>query len=115
MDNFFTTTEAAQHAGVSVATIRYWIKKGYLGNCAKQTVTSGRGCGYSIRQSDLDKHVHGWTIEEEARPVETEKTDTLVAVEDIRIDKRSLKTAANNLRIAIEFAQEELSKIEALL
>ena len=114
MGNVFTTLEAANFAGVTPSTIRRWVKKGYLGSNSSQNVHAGAGCGYKIRQSELEKYL-GWTHEEKPEPVKV-KTDELVKVEPIpEIDRRSLETAANNLKIAIEFAQDELSKIIALL
>lgn len=117
MDNFLTTKEAAEMAGVSTATIRLWVKKGYLGDANKQSVTPGSGCGYKIRQSDLNRYIHGWEIDEPAsEPVEADTK--LIEISDIPTymkNVETLKLAAANLRIAIEFAQEELSKIEKLL
>lgn len=54
MTNMITTTEAAQYAMVSTATIRNWIRKGYLGEQAKkQFVTRGAGCGFTINEDVL--------------------------------------------------------------
>lgn len=38
MERYLTTTEAAMKAGVTVATIHNWIRKGYLGDVCKQSV-----------------------------------------------------------------------------
>lgn len=113
MDNMLTTTEAAQQAGVSRATILQWIKTGKL-QSVNQYATRGPGCGYKIRQSELNRVVHGWTFEEkEAKPVK--QKPKLVYAQEAILNKESMRIAAANLRIAIEFAQEELAKIEKLL
>ena len=116
MDDFLTTTEAAKYAGVSRVTILAWIKKGYLGDTHKQLVTTGVGCGYKIRQSDLNKYIHGWQIEE-PQPMAAEpiKIASVEQIPNHMKNVESLKLAAANLRITIEFAQEELKKIEDLL
>lgn len=111
MDNILTTMEAAKHAGVHRVTILGWIKKGKI-NPINRNVSTGAGCGYKIRQSELDRYIHGWTFEEEPRPT---SQDVLVKATPIAIDKELIRISAENLRIAIDFAQEELSKIEALL
>lgn len=118
MDMILSTNEAAEHAGVSTSTILRWIRNGKLSTVNKN-VTSGRGCGYKIRQSDLDSHIHGWTNVENDTPASAPQKDILILVEPKRVirdqDLESLQIAAKNLRIVIEFAKEELDKIEALL
>lgn len=117
MDTMLTVKDAANYAGVSASTIHYWIKKGWLGDAAKQNVSRGSGCGYKISKAALSRKVHGWTIEDEPKP-ETKKDVELIQAEpmpDYMKNKESLRMAAANLRIAIDFAQEELSKIEKLL
>lgn len=113
-----STIEAAEHAGVSVSTILKWIRNGKLPT-ANKNVTPGRGCGYKIRQSDLDMYIHGWTNVETDTKTSVPQQDILISVEPKRVirdqDLESLQIAAKNLRIAIEFAKEELDKIEALL
>lgn len=109
MERYLTTIEAAKRAGVTQSTIYNWIKKGYLGDTNKQYVTRGTGCGYKIRENDLEHYIHGWDAEQ---PVE----ESIVKVEPVpAIDRRSLQTACDNLHIAIKFAEEELAKIQALL
>lgn len=109
MERYLTTMEAAQVAGVTQSTIYNWIKKGYLGDTDKQYVTRGVGCGYKIRESDLEHYIHGW-------PTEAPEKERIVEVTPVpSIDRQSLQTACNNLSIAIQFAQEELAKIQALL
>lgn len=112
MERYLTTAEAAMKAGVTVPTIHNWIRKGYLGDVAKQSVGVGRGNGYTIHESVLESYIHGWTMPDP----EPKKTEQIVKVQPtLPIDRKSLTTAAKNLRIAIEFAQKELAKIEALL
>ncbi len=94
MDNILTTMEAAEHAGVTRITILRWIREGKI-EPVSYNVTRGTGCGYKIRQSELDRYIHGWTLDAPARFAETE---VMVKVEPIGIDKRSLRTAAANLR-----------------
>lgn len=120
IDTFLTTEEAAEYAKVTPCTIRNWIKKGYLGDCGNN-VGKGLGNGYKIRKSMLSKYVNGWEIKEPSPSVKpVTKTSNIIPVEveqldKLMVDKESMRLAASNLRIAINFAEEELKKIEALL
>lgn len=115
MDQIFTPETAAMYARVSRGTIYKWIKAGMLGDANHQNARTGRGNGYQIRQSALDAYLRkGATMtKKEPKPVVTD--DKKAIKESKNPDLESMRIAAANLRIAIEFAQDELSKIEKLL
>lgn len=118
IDIMLTTEEAAKEAGVSRTTILRWIWLGYLGDVNKQNVTRGNGCGYRIRKSDLDSYIYGLKIDDPKTKPEEDDKYIVVSIKEYKehsADKESLKLAASNLRLAIEFAREELDKIERFI
>lgn len=108
MENILSTVEAAQYAGVSRNAVLKWIHLGYL-PVVNKNAYRGPGCGYKIHESDLDDFLSN------RRKRVNKPIRKLVKPKVITVDKEPMRIAAANLRIAIEFAQEELSKIEKLL
>lgn len=106
MDNKITTQEAAMIAGVMRGTILRWIKCGYLGDCKKQTVTRGNGCGYKIEISDLNKYLY-------RRHFGYGRNVTDIAI--LECDMGLARKAKKNLIDAIRIAKKDLAKIEKML
>lgn len=117
MDEILTTVQIAELMGVSCATVIRWIKQGQIPSTTKN-VSRGSGCGYKVYLTDLNDFIRTRSIQKDQRMWCAKKTKK--NIQESRencsmIDKESMRIAAANLRIAIEFAQEELSKIEKLL
>lgn len=112
MDQILTTTQAAEMLGVSYATVLRWIKEGRIPSINKN-VSRGAGCGYKVCLDDVNKLIKIRNMNRCRKPQENvpKKSEPDLS----KFDKKSMRIAAANLRIAIEFAQEELSKLEALL
>lgn len=114
MEQFLTTQEAAQHANVTVSTIGRWCRLGYFGKFGN--VGTGDGNGYKIPRTKFDEFLNShkkWSKKIYTPKPEAKKEPAKADKKDIPV--QSLRIAANNLRIAISFAEEELRKIEDLL